>query len=288
MRVAVNLENDQTFGASTHNYSVPPLLMPAAPAPALEVIVAHKWEAGAAKHAFTSTVLHKGKTVVQDGHDAGQFIADMASFLPSYANGQRTLLMLGSARKISFSASTVCMNGKATGAAKRWSLPLMTCGTPASLPTCWPLESDTNSVHVGLTAGDVVFGWVGILASVATDVILFVMSLADPSQRVADAAKEIIGFDPKKAFINGGISLALGLARSYQNGWRTPVSAKVELGALGVGTSFEVTYDPKTNELHLGQGASFGSEKATTEAVYDFDDRSWKLVSDQNLVSTDP
>lgn len=287
MKVAVNLENDLTFGFSLHNYAVPTLPAVASPLPAFEIIVPHKWEQGASKHALTSTVFHRGKTIAQDGHDAGQFIADEAGFLPALANGQYPMLLLSSARKVAFSASTVFMNGKPTGAAEKWSLPLMTCGTPASFPSCWPVHSHTNTVHVGLTGGDVTFGWIGVYVSVFTDCVFYALSIASPTKEIGDALKEFIGFDWEKPLVNTATGFLLSLGRSYENDWRTPISLKLELTAFGGSNAVELSYDPKTRQIKLTDTIGAGSKKAEGGAVYDVESGTWKTVKDQNVIDPD-
>lgn len=282
MKVPVNLSTDATDGFSLHFYSLPTQPYVYAAVPAVEEIVTHDWTLGAGKHAFTSTVFHRGKTIVQDGHDAGPLIADKAMGLPAWANGRKSFMEIASCRKISFAASTVSMNGKATGAASD-DLPLMTCGEPAALPFCWPLQTTWNTVNVGLTDEDVMVGWIAIGASIAIDVILFVKGIVGAEVPSIIGA---LGFDTEKPAWNAITSSVLGLYRSYESGWQKPVSIKYEIGVAGATYAHEVTYDPKTHQFKVAAGSTAGPKKASAEVIYDGDDGSFDLNAEQNFVDT--
>jgi len=88
------------------------------------------------------------------------------------------IIIAFSSRKVMFSASKVKANGTAVGCSQLlpFPLPMMTCAAPASLPTSSPPLNVMNSVEVGMTAGDIWSGIIGILLSIAADLICFALS----------------------------------------------------------------------------------------------------------------
>jgi len=120
-------------------------------------------------------VNHLYQPIVLSGHNCGPMIPDVT--LPVPSNQWYPVMWPLSERKITFSASTVKMNGKATGCAQTFGIPpipMMTCGEPVSAPTARMMAPQlVNSVTVGLTWADLAKGLVSIAASMAIDLLIF-------------------------------------------------------------------------------------------------------------------
>lgn len=179
--IKVNVIWDVSVGVNTH-ILVPPPPAPPVPVfvPSVEMIATQLWTFGYALNLnkLTTTVKHKSVRIVIDGHDCGILIPDVT--IPP-ANVYLPIIWLGSSRKIAFAASTVQMDGTATGLAMPIVAPMMTCGEPVTMPTAQVLTAWLNSVQVGMTLADCLFGWLGVLASVAIDLVMFELGGGRPS-----------------------------------------------------------------------------------------------------------
>src|SRR5690348_15836700 len=117
--VKVNVIWDVSVGANMHWFALnppPPAPIPPAIVPSVEMIATQLWTFGYAlnQNKLTTTVKHKSVRIVQDGHDCGIMIPDVT--IPPN-NLLYPVIWLGSSRKIAFAASTVQMDGTATGLA---------------------------------------------------------------------------------------------------------------------------------------------------------------------------
>jgi hypothetical protein len=118
-------------------------------------------------------VYHKRQWIVLDGHDQGMLIPDVT--IP-FVNVYYAIMWPLSSRKILFSASTVKMNGTATGCTQLIGLPplpMMTCGNPISAPTAFSMINFTNTVVVGMTLGDLLIGLLSAAISMALDYVFY-------------------------------------------------------------------------------------------------------------------
>ncbi len=156
------------------------LAPPAVPAPVVtvgvEMIATMMWTAGFAlgKNKFTNSVFHKGVFVMQEGHDIGPLIPDV-TIPPS--NLWYVTMWPFSKREVKFSASTVKMDGKATGCTTIWPpFVMLCCCEPVSIPFGYSVICPLNTVRVGLTAGDIWAGVLSIAVSMALDLIFYRVS----------------------------------------------------------------------------------------------------------------
>jgi len=169
--IPVNINNslDISFGFLTHDLFIPPA--PIVPTFSIEMVCTQKW-AGffLNNNKLTTTVEHNGKSVVLKGHNCGPLIFDIT--IPA-SNVAYAWIWPFSDRKITFSASSVEMDGTATGCAQIFMLPLpmMTCGDPISAPTAFLLTSDINNAYVGMSMADFLLGLLDIALSIAIDAL---------------------------------------------------------------------------------------------------------------------
>src|SRR5690606_37613310 len=124
---------------------------------------------------LTTTVVHKGLSVVQHGHDCGTGIVHV-QIVPGPLNTMTVLHILFSGRSTNFSSSTVLSQGKPTACATLISLPpapMTTCMDPVSPPCGSAPTSHLNSVVVVMTWADILIGWGTIAASMVLQFFLF-------------------------------------------------------------------------------------------------------------------
>src|SRR5262245_26197120 len=126
MKIHVNIASDRTNGFSVHYWSPPGIPIAVAALPSKEGDTAML--TGQRVNKLTTTVKHSQETIVLDGHDCGRMIYDITLIPP---NGMYYQIWPFSSRKIAFAASTVKMNGTATGCADITGFPpiiMTTCG----------------------------------------------------------------------------------------------------------------------------------------------------------------
>lgn len=195
MQVTVNISNDFTAGALFHNVLLPPLIPVPAPMFSVEMIAFQFWPPGYAlgQNKLTTTVKHKGMSIVQDGHDQGAMILDITP--PQPANLYYAIMWPFSGRKITFGAAKVKMDGQGAGCSQAFliPLPMMTCGDPVSAPTAIPIPTQKlNSVIVGMTLTDLLAGLANIVISMAIDFVFHAVGKKGPNkfkQAVSDFGK---------------------------------------------------------------------------------------------------
>lgn len=172
----------------------PPAPTPSKIMPCVEVPVPVMWPVGLAlqQNKLTSTVIHKFQLIMLDGHDCGYMIPHIS--VPP-ANLMLPIIIGFSSRKAVFSASTVKANGAAIGCAQSFPIPvpMMTCGSPVSVPTSSPPMNVLNNVEVGMLAADVFAGLLGVALSMLADYLANKLSAAKirgfPNVFSAPAAK---------------------------------------------------------------------------------------------------
>lgn len=150
---------------------VPPVPPPAPIYPHLDMMamIGHFGGMGTV-HALTSTVFHQNVPIAQDGHDCGFLIGHVTT--PMH-NVMLIIHMLCSSQKTTFGASTVKMNGTATGVIDlTGGCPMIVCADPVGLPILWAPTNMTNTVYVGTTAGDIAMGWLAAAFSMALDFVV--------------------------------------------------------------------------------------------------------------------
>ena len=266
--IPVNINNsiDISLGFLSHDLFIPPA--PVAIAPSVEMVCTQKW-AGffLNNNKLTTTVEHNGKSVVLKGHNCGPLIFDI-TIPPS--NVAYAWIWPFSDRKITFSASTVKMDGTPTGCAQIFMLPLpmMTCGDPLSAPTAFILTSDINNALVGMSMTDFLLGLLDIVLSMAIDA-LFEWGWKGPKgPDVLDKGKTItdklIGkFMPTdlKGWAKKGVSSLAGLLTSSLEGNPT---FKVGVGNHWKGTEISIDSNgPALQQNFMGvQGNSRGELEA--------------------------
>jgi hypothetical protein len=264
--VHVNIASDENEGRSVHL-----ALPPAGSGPMIsdEVRIPHSWRAGAGKHKITGTVFHRKRGVLQVGHDCGPFIADLAPPGPvGFINSNLPRMMPASSRKVMFGASTVRMEGAATGCSLPDRLPMLTCGEPVSLPTVHPISNTSNTVLVGMTHEDEVRGWEDMGDAMTVDAICFVVTVATSRLSELLSAPDWLdrlgwlGIDPVKS--TGGLVVGLqrSIARSIASGGKEPIVVKLETGTAATG-GVEVKVTPATGQVEINGEAVAGPGKAS-------------------------
>lgn len=178
----VNTAIDVTVGVLSHSFipppPAPPVKVPAVPS--IEMIATQMWTMGylCGQNKFTTTVLHWGLPLVQEGHDQGMLIPDVT--IPP-VNLWYLVMWPFSSRKIMFFSSLVHYNQKGAGCAAIFiPFPMMTCGEPISAPTAFPITNLLNTVIVSLSPGDILMGIGRIAFSMALDFVFNKLSQPSP------------------------------------------------------------------------------------------------------------
>lgn len=186
-----------------HNY-IPCPPFPPVPPPmpgaigacqALEIPVPAWWPPGFALGgaSFTTTVFHKFMQICLEGHDCGKFIPHVQ--LTPAPNNTLTLVHIPlSKRSANFASSTVKMNGKGVAAMTLISwppCPMTYCAEPVSLPLADATTSHLNTVRVGITLADWIFGAIAIAADLLIDV-LFMRAGGGASKELGEKAAAMI------------------------------------------------------------------------------------------------
>lgn len=180
--VKVNVDHDLSAGFLMHNVLLPAVPVPV-PSISVEVPINQDWLPGALnnQHKRTSTVRHRGQSIVLEGHDCGVFIPDVTPLFP--ANAYYVLMWPFSSRKVIFSASTVQADATPIGCAAPL-LPMLTCGDPLSGPTAFVVSSSLNTVEVGMSGADLAIGLAYAAASVALDLVFNKLGGASITQQI--------------------------------------------------------------------------------------------------------
>jgi hypothetical protein len=203
---------------TVHTYiPLPPGVGAPAFLPHLEIPVPAFWPPGngAGLNKFTSSVFHLGLPIALEGHDCGILIVHVS--VPVWpTNAVFVLIIPFSSRKMMFSASTVKMNGTATGTSDLLSVPtpMLACADPVSLPVCFPLTNATNTVCVGMTLGDYIAGYAAILITMAADALT-----ADPFDWGSAIRGKLFGAgDLKEWVVKTGAGILTGLIKIVATG----------------------------------------------------------------------
>lgn len=226
-------------GASQHvaSFLVPPSPVPTPPGPVphIEIPTTAFWPPGnlVGQNKFSTTVRHQWKTIALEGHDCGIMIVHV-SIPPFPINLLLALIIPFSSRKMMFSASTVKINGTATGTSDLLSIPtpMMTCMEPISLPTSFPHTNAFNTVNVGMTWQDFVAGYAAIAISMAADALT-----AGPGGGKMDWFDAIAG----KFFGAGSLKE-----------WGIKTAAGIATGLIKIGLTGEGSFDIGVGSPFLG------------------------------------
>lgn len=158
---------------STHSAApVPPAPAPTGTWPHLEPVATQFWPPGMpfGKHKMSKTVTHRGQCISLEGHDCGNFIPHVTVGPPS---ALLVLKIMGSSRKMNFSASSVKMNKKAAATGSIYPFfPMSTCAEPLTMPFVFSLASmPLSTVKVGLSGADALLGALDIVANMIIEII---------------------------------------------------------------------------------------------------------------------
>ena len=170
MRVKVSLMGDvclpRLASMTLHNgVSPPPPIYPPGFLPCLESPTPMMWPPGMAlqQNKLTTTVFHKAQFVVLRDHDCGHLIPHIT--IPP-ANIKLPLTIAFSKRKVMFSSSKVKANGAQIGCTEIGAppvpLPMLCCAEPVPLPIGSPALNGLHTVSVGISAVDIVAGFIAI------------------------------------------------------------------------------------------------------------------------------
>lgn len=149
---------------------IPPAVLPKL-LPHLELPVTMMWPPGFGllQNKLTTTVLHKAMPLALDGHDCGHMIIHVP-IPPVPVNVKVVLHVMFSSRKMAFSASKVKANGTAVACTSLWfPFPMLCCANPITAPIGTAPFNLLNTVKVGMTWADVLFGALSIAVTMAID-----------------------------------------------------------------------------------------------------------------------
>jgi hypothetical protein len=144
-----------------HDVVPPPPAPPVPSAPCVETPVMMMWPPGFAlfQNKFTTTVLHKAMFIALDGHNCGYMLPHVS--IPPL-NTLTPIQIAFSSRKMAFSAAKVKANGTPIATTAPVLFPMMCCAQPVTLPSGAAPTNCLNTVAVGVTLADAIFGWVAI------------------------------------------------------------------------------------------------------------------------------
>jgi hypothetical protein len=159
---------------------------------------------------LTGTVRHSTQTIALEGHDCGILIPHCP--IAPQLNVCLAVIIPFSSRKMMFSASTVKADGTAIGTSDLLSTtptPMMVCADAISVPVGFPVSNASNTVNVGMTAGDYVAGLAAIAASIVGDALG-----GGPGSVSSEIASKLGGFDAKKM----GLGILTGVIKVIATG----------------------------------------------------------------------
>lgn len=184
-KIPVNTALDAVVGLSSHFAPCPPIANPSLEG-SLQGQISGKL---LNRHAMAYTVVHRGRPVVQVGHDLGPFIPHLTA--PVYSNPWYLKIFPAASHKTVFPASTVKIEGKPAACATYWpTLPMLSCGEPIPLPSSLPLTTGYNSALVGMTYADLLAGLVTIAATMAIEWLFRGKVDANANKAVKDWAQK--------------------------------------------------------------------------------------------------
>ncbi len=235
---------------------------------------------GMGQNKLTTTVVHKGLSIVQAGHDCGTLIVHV-QILPGPLNTLTLLHIPFSSRKINFSTSSVLAQGKPIACATMISLPpapMTVCMDPISPPIASAPTSHLNTVVVTMTWGDIALGWGTIAANMLLE---YLFRSKGPNRSVVDAiwskfgtavlGKALGGGSPGEWAAKQGLAVATGLARlALTDG---PADVKIAVGSPFFGFEVGGTRDANGN---YGAVAGVRSANRSGEVSYDSKGAHWK------------
>ncbi len=267
----------------------PPALPPPLSVPmgmATEIPVPMFWPPGMGmgQNKLTTTVVHKGLSIVQAGHDCGTLIVHV-QIIPGPLNTLTLLHIPFSGRKVNFSASTVLSQGKPTACCTMISwppAPMTVCMDPVSPPLSSAPTSHLNTVVVGMTWGDIILGWGTIAVSMILDYVL--SKLGGPEPPLGDALNALWGAFGKKLLgsaLGGGspgewaakqgLAVATGVAQLFLTD--APTDVKISVGSPFFGFETGVTRDANG---HYGVVAGARSANRSGEVSANSTGTHWK------------
>jgi hypothetical protein len=189
------------------------------------------------QHKLAGDVEFDGWNVAQEGHDVGMLIPH----IPAVPDPIGAMLAVGFSKyKISFSASTVKVDGKPVGTYFPVIAPPLYCFSPVSMPAVIPTVHNIVpwpcTVRVGMTAGDFGAGWFSVASDQALDLFFNIVfgsggpgKLKDKVGQWGEQLFEKIGLPSLKAV---GKKL---FQDTLKKNLLSPVKQKLEL-PLGLGS----------------------------------------------------
>jgi hypothetical protein len=276
---------------TAHSYLGP--TPPALPPPiavniglATEIPVPMFWPPGMGmgQNKLTTTVVHKGLSIVQAGHDCGTCIIHV-QILPGPLNTLTLLHIPFSSRKINFSTSSVQAQGKPIACATMISwppAPMTVCMEPVSPPLSSAPTSHLNTVVVTMTWGDIILGWGTIAVNMLLEYVFY--KAGGPASSPGNVLSDLWGAFGKKALgsaLGGGspgewlakqaVAVGTGLARLALTDGAADV--KISVGSPFFGGEAGVTRDANGN---YGVVAGARSANRSGEVSHDSTGSHWK------------
>lgn len=239
---------------------------------------------GMGQNKLTTTVVHKGFSIVQAGHDCGTCILHVQN-LPGPLNTLTLLHIPFSSRKINFSTSSVLAQGKPIACATMISwppAPMTVCMDPISPPLSSAPTSHINTVVVTMTWGDIILGWGTIAVNMLLEYVFY--KAGGPASSPGNVLSDLWGAFGKKALgsaLGGGspgewaakqaVAVGTGLARlALTDG---PADVKIAVGSPFFGFEVGGTRDANGN---YGAVAGVRSANRSGEVSWDSKGTHWK------------
>ena len=302
MRVPISTAFDPICGTSVHWTVVPPSPTPTL-SPSLEAPSVHQTPSGRAlgKAKVASTVRYAGvAAVVKQANDTGPGLVDITSANP--ANPLLPAILAGSKRKMVFGVAAVRVEGDPLGAHSVGGppCPIVTCGTPTSLPTVGGALNLFYSVSAGMTPDDWARGWIEVASHALVDLLVHQFCPVAPQSDFGDAwlraeaIKVVVGSLSAPQLIAGAVkSVLIGMSAAWVTsegprfaltvgGAGVRVSAQVEVNDDGLTYSSTVSAVGRTRARvrmdHEGSATVEGTGPADlAEALDEVQDALWPL-----------
>jgi hypothetical protein len=226
-----------------HDVVPPPPAPPIPAAPCVETPVMMMWPPGFAlfQNKFTTTVLHKAMPIALDGHNCGYMLPHVS--IPP-ANLLTPMQIAFSSRKMAFSAAKVKANGTPIATTFPLLFPMTCCAQPVTLPSGAAPTNLLNTVKVGVTLSDIIFGYVSLALTMVIETVFYFKSELKPfslTKALDDLKwKLLLGDKPDKWLAKTVAGALVGAARIIVTG-EGSISISLGSGYLGGSLSYSVS-----------------------------------------------
>jgi hypothetical protein len=267
--VSVDICISSNVCASLHELIAPPA---AGLTATFELPTTLLWPTGKAlgRNKLTTTVRHRGHTIVQQNHDVGPAILHKSVV----TNFKDPVASIFSSRKVKFGSSTVRFNKAPAGATLLVALPptpMFSCADPCALPSGSSVTTFFNSVECGISLAQYLATWAIAAIESASQVILEKAfrkpPTSAPPSSYGEAVKRALGrhfqpFTDPKNWAKGLRDDAPKNAIKWAVG-----QACGAIGSAATNSPLALTFSVKAAELNLSASIDLdGTRKASANA----------------------